>query len=81
LKRIDSEARKFVRSVCIKHRDNNLAERAIRKAVIIRKISNSNRSKNSAKYLEILLSVIETLKLQGINPIKGMQNIVQASYG
>ena len=89
-----SEVRKFVRSVCIKHRDNlfrfakdpeidgdnNLAERAIRKAVIIRKISNGNRSKNGAKYLEILLSVIETLKLQGVNPIKGMQNIIQASY-
>jgi len=26
------------------------------------------------------LSVIETLKLQGVNPIKGMQNIIQASY-
>jgi len=89
-----SEVRKFVRSVCIKHKenlfrfvkdpeidgDNNLAERAIRKAVIIRKISNGNRSKNGAKYLEILLSIIETLKLQGMNPIEGMRNIIQASY-
>ncbi|HIE35759.1 MAG TPA: IS66 family transposase [Candidatus Omnitrophica bacterium] len=87
------EVIKFVRSVCIRHRenlfrftqdveidgDNNLAERAIRKAVIIRKISNGNRSKNGAKFLEILLSVIETLKLQGINPFEGMKNIIQTS--
>ena len=59
--------------------DDNLAERAIGKAVIIRKISNGNRGKNGARFLEILLSVIETLKLQGKNPIGEMKNIVQAS--
>jgi transposase-like protein len=88
-----SEIRKFVRSVCKTHRenlfrfvtdpeidgDNNLAERAIRKGVIIRKISNGNRSKNGARILEILLSIIETLKLQGENPLEGMKNIIQAS--
>ncbi len=87
------EVRKFVKSVCKTHRenlfkfvtdleidgDNNRAERAIRKAVIIRKISNGNRSKNGARFLEILLSVIETLKLQGKNPLEEMKNIVQAS--
>jgi len=26
------------------------------------------------------LSVIETLKLQGMNPIEGMRNIIQASH-
>ena len=90
-----SEVRKFVKSVCITHRDNlfrfvqddeidgdnNLAERAIRKAVRIRKISNGNRSKNGARFLEILLSVIETLKLQGKNPLEGMMDIIQASDG
>lgn len=59
--------------------DNNRAERAIRKGVIIRKISNGNRSKNGARFLEILLSVIEMFKLQGKNPFEEMKNIVQAS--
>jgi len=90
-----SEVWKFVKSVCVAHRenlfrfvvdpeidgDNNLAERGIRKAVIIRKISNGNRSKNGARILEVLLSTIETLKLQGKNPIEGMKNIVQTSCG
>ena len=49
--------------------DNNRAERVIRKGVIIRKISNGNRSKNGARFLEILLSVMETFKLQGKNPL------------
>lgn len=88
-----SEVWKFVKSVCVTHRenlfrfavdpeidgDNNLAERGIRKAVIIRKISSGNRSKNGARILEVLLSAIETLKLQGKNPIEGMKNIVQTS--
>jgi len=64
-----SEVIKFVRSVCKTHRenlfrfvtdteidgDNNRAERAIRKAVIIRKISSGNRSENGARFLETLL--------------------------
>ena len=88
-----SEVIKFVRSICKTHRenlfrftqdpeidgDNNRAERAIRKAVIIRKISSGNRSKNGAEILGILLSVIETLKLQGKNPLEEMKNIIQAS--
>ena len=88
-----SEVRKFVKSVCKIHRENlfrfvanleieatnNRAERGIRKAVIIRKISNGNRSKKGADILGVLLSVVETLKLQGKNPLKDMQNIIQAS--
>ncbi|MDI6642276.1 MAG: IS66 family transposase [Elusimicrobiota bacterium] len=90
-----SEVRKFVRSTCVVHRenlfrfvtdpeidgDNNLAERGIRKAVIIRKISNGNRSRKGGRILENLLSVIETLKVQGRNPLEGMRNVVHASYG
>ena len=88
-----SEIRKFVKSVCKFHRENlfrfvtnaeidatnNRAERGIRKGVIIRKISNGNRSKKGADILGVLLSVVETLKLQGKNPLKEMQNIIQAS--
>jgi len=88
-----SEVRKFVKSVCKFHRENlfrfaanaeidatnNRAERGIRKAVIIRKISNGNRSKKGADIFGVLLSIVETLKLQGKNPLKEMQNIIQAS--
>ena len=88
-----SEVRKFVKSVCKFHRENlfrfvtnpeiestnNMAERGIRKAVIIRKISNGNRSKKGADILGVLLSVVETLKIQGKNPLNEMRKIIQAS--
>jgi transposase len=88
-----SEVRKFVKSVCKFHRENlfrfvtnpeieatnNRAERGIRKAVIIRKISNGNRSKKGADIFGVLLSVVETLKLQGKNPLKEMKMIIHAS--
>lgn len=88
-----SEVRKFVKSVCKFHRENlfrfatnpeieatnNRAERGIRKPVVIRKISNGSRSKKGADILGVLLSVVETLKIQGKNPLKEMQNIIQAS--
>lgn len=88
-----SEVRKFIKSICRFHRENlfrfttnneieatnNRAERGIRKAVIIRKISNGNRSIKGAEIFGILLSVIETLKLQGKNPLNEMKKIIQAS--
>jgi hypothetical protein len=37
---------------------------------IIRKMGNGNRSKNGTRILEILLSIIETLKLQGKTSFK-----------
>jgi len=58
---------------------NNRAERGIRKAVIIRKISNGNRSKKGADILSILLSIIETLKLQEKNPLDYLKKIIQTS--
>ncbi len=56
--------------------DNNLAERGLRKAVIIRKISNGSRSDNGAEMLEVLLSVIETARLQKQNPLLFMHKII-----
>lgn len=90
-----SEVRKFVRSVCVRHRENlfrfvtdididgtnNLAERALRKGVIIRKISNGNRSRKGAKIFEVLLSIVETLKMQGRNILQSIGNIIQTSIG
>ncbi len=56
--------------------DNNLAERGLRKAVIIRKISNGSRSDNGAEILEVLLSVVETARLQKQNPLMFMHQII-----
>jgi transposase len=56
--------------------DNNLAERGLRKAVIIRKISNGSRSDKGAGILEVLLSVVETARLQKQNPLLFMQEII-----
>ncbi len=73
-----SEARKFIRSLSVRHKynlfrfvgnehvksDNNTAERAIRKAVIIRKISGGNRSQSGAIATERMLSFVQTCQLQ-----------------
>ena len=73
-----SEARKFVNSLAARHKynlfrfvgneyikaDNNAAERAIRKVVIIRKISGGNRSTAGAIATERMLSFIQTCHLQ-----------------
>jgi transposase len=49
--------------------DNNLAERMLRPAVILRKASQSNRSEKGAATQAILMSVYRTLKLRGHHPI------------
>lgn len=56
--------------------DNNIAERGLRKAVIIRKISNGSRSDKGAGILEVLLSVVETARLQKQNPLLFMHEII-----
>lgn len=50
--------------------DNNLAERAIRPAVILRKNSYGNRSVQGADLQAVLMSVFFTLKKRGHNPVK-----------
>jgi len=45
--------------------DNNHAERMIRPAVVMRKISQSNKSDRGAKTQERLMSIFATLKLRG----------------
>lgn len=86
-----TEVKKFVKSICRKHRDNlfrfvdnpsvdstnNLAERGLRHAVVIRKISNGSRSKEGARVTGELLSVLQTMKMQFSNPMQGMLNELQ----
>ena len=49
--------------------DNNLAERMIRPAVVLRKNSQSNRSERGAAVQSILMSIFQTLKLRGLDPL------------
>jgi transposase len=48
--------------------ENNLAERMIRPAVIIRKNSQSNRSEKGAVTQAVMMSIYRTLRLRGHNP-------------
>lgn len=57
--------------------DNNLAERMIRPAVIIRKNSQGNRSANGAETQAIMMSVYRTLKLRGHNPIDAIEQALR----
>jgi hypothetical protein len=50
--------------------ENNLAERAIRPTVLLRKNSRSNRCEQGAAAQAILMSVYRTLKLRGLDPTK-----------
>lgn len=59
--------------------DNNLAERTIRPAVIIRKNSYGNRSAQGADVQAILMSIFFTLKKRGLNPVKTIADAL-ASY-
>jgi len=86
-----SEVYKFVKSVCRNHRENlfrfvdnpkiestnNRAERGLRHAVVIRKISNGSRSEDGAETTTKLLSVLQTVKLQTKNPYEGILNLLQ----
>ena len=86
-----NEVRKFVKSICRKHRDdlfrfvdnkeidstNNRAERGLRHAVVIRKISNGSMSKKGAEVTANLLSVLQTAKLQSNNPINFIEDLLQ----
>ena len=86
-----TEVPKFVKSVCIKHREdlfrfvdnpeieptNNLAERGLRHAVVMRKISGGSRSDKGAETTAKLLSVMQTIKMQEGNVIDNMINLLQ----
>jgi transposase len=49
--------------------DNNFGERQIRPAVILRKNSQCNHSEKGAATQAALMSVYQTLKLRGLNPL------------
>ena len=57
--------------------ENNLCEREIRPAVVLRKNSQSNRSEQGAATQAVLMSVYRTLKLRGLNPTKTIANALK----
>jgi hypothetical protein len=58
--------------------DNNLAERMIRPAVILRKISQCNRSEKGAAVQAVLMSVYRTLKLRTHDPLATIVSALRA---
>lgn len=58
--------------------ENNLAERAIRPAVILRKNSQSNRSEQGAATQSVLMTIFRTLKLRGHDPIRTVTDALNA---
>jgi hypothetical protein len=47
--------------------DNNLAERELRKVVLLRKTSGCIRNWKGKRWIEVVMSVIQTWRLQGRN--------------
>lgn len=60
---------------------NNISERELRHLVIIRKISNGSRSTRGAHATAMLLSVIQTLRMNKKNPLLEMQEILKKASG
>ena len=58
---------------------NNISERELRHLVIIRKISNGSRSARGAHATAMLLSVIQTLRMNKKNPLLEMQEILKSA--
>ena len=59
---------------------NNTAERSLRPAVIYRKLSFGTQSDKGSRFLERILSVSETCRLQGRSVYQFMVDAVTASY-
>ena len=59
---------------------NNTAERALRPAVIYRKLSFGTQSASGSRYLERLLSVSETCRQQGRNTYEYLIEAMEASF-
>jgi hypothetical protein len=56
---------------------NNHLERMMRPSVLMRKISQQNRSLKSARVQAILMTIFRTYHMQGLNPFEKMLAIVQ----
>lgn len=70
----------FVTDKDIDH-TNNISERELRALVIIRKISNGSRSRRGANASVMLLSIIQTLRMQKKNVLEGLIDILKKPSG
>ena len=59
--------------------DNNAAERAIRPAVVARKISGGTRSEKGSKTSSVLRTLFETWAIQGRNTIDACRDMLAAA--
>lgn len=59
---------------------NNAAERALRSAVILRKLSFGTQSSRGSRYLERILTVSETCRLQKRNTFEYLIAVMQAKF-
>jgi transposase len=59
---------------------NNAAERALRPAVIYRKLSFGTQSDSGSRYLERILTVSETCRLQNRSPFQYLVELMQAKF-
>jgi hypothetical protein len=55
---------------------NNLVERLLRSSVIMRKITFGNRSEKGERNHEVIMSLIQTARLQNINPLPFLHTIL-----
>lgn len=55
---------------------NNHAEQQIRPDVIFRKITFGNRSQRGAQYHNVIMSILQTAKLNGIDPIRTFEDVL-----
>ena len=60
--------------------DNNAAERALRPAVIMRKITGGSRSERGAKATAILLSITRTIRQQDLPLLETYKDMLMASW-
>ncbi len=65
---------------CVLHPEveptNNSAERGLRKFVVIKKIIGCLRSEQGKRNMQVMLSVFQTWRLQGLNPYKELRAIL-----
>jgi hypothetical protein len=59
------------------HPTNNLAERALRPLVVLRKLTFGNRSPEGARRTGVLMSVVETAKRQGHQMLRFLHQLLQ----
>jgi transposase len=60
--------------------DNNLAERSLRPAVILRKITGGSRSERGAKATATLMSITRTIRQQDLPMLETFKDILMASW-